>query len=861
MPHSLSSASLHKDTHKHKQTTSNKHGSQHGRPDPAQFRLLELPAESLTHITSFLDPISLLALGRTNQRLHEHIEDENTWRRAYVNQFLGISPEGDIYESSSPTGSPGKALMLRREEVTWKREFVRRWNLKRRWENIRPSTISHTPVHSAVAEMHLMPSASPDPALLTASLRYGIVARSLPLKGKTLRGFLDASGTLNGIGHGNPNAEFSPDVSRCVMSADGGTARVLWGFRTGAVAVTTAPKAMDAARAVGARWLRCAINDAHEGAVEDAAWGVEPGNAPRFFVTGGADGRAKIWDAKRVSCVWTSQLKPGQLLRDPIVKIAVDIAAGVVAAALKSGESVVWTGFSTFFDESTKSIDDSSIKEIRVPAPKSSVSSGPYADAHATMTITAFHLFCESPSQISLLASYNGEPRLTRSAVSLPTGSVEQTVFGDDATGAVTATCPVFASKPGDHSFVLAGDQLGSVSVFPWNGIPTLSTSPQPIRSVPAIRKFQAHDGGAVTALVWTPTAIITGSSVGTLRAFDSLTLLSMRGFTYPTVRNNVEDHVKGIVVERDFFAASIGDRIVAWRGEPQGKTHKVPKGKGTSRSSNAIAKWHQQVEISREIKESRRELEYEHEHVQQGYGRAREQNHTLEHLGLTEVEAVEYVLMLSRDEEERRRLEQNRDEFEVFGGDFDEDVQTPITSPPSFLDTASSSTNRYGFPNRAQFAPSSSMAKIQISPRVRPEPTEAGFSCSPLSRSVSGSLSSSISSSRGLSRTSSQAPSRGDPTQFPAMAATPTRRSISGSPASARSAWSTPLRAAHSEGPSSPRASASVAGSPAAPRAPGVSLLSEKFAEAMAVREEDEDLRYALELSLAEARSRGEGV
>lgn len=217
---------------------------------------------------------------------------------------------------------------------------------------------------------------------------------------------------------------------------------------------------------------------------------------------------------------------------------------------------------------------------------------------------------------------------------------------------------------------------------------------------------------------------------------------------------------------------------------------------------------------------------------------------------------------MLSRDEEERRRLEQLQNEFEVFGGEFDEDVQTPIMSPSSFLDAPSaSSTNRYGFPDRAQFMPSPSMAKIQISPRQRPEPMEAGFAGSPLSRSTSGSLSSSMSSSRGISRTSSQLPPPDDPQQFPSIGSTPTRRSISDSPGSYRSAWSTPLRATHPEVPSSPHGRGSVASSPGVPRIPDVSLLSEKFTTAMATREEDEELKFVLELSLAEARSRGEDV
>ena len=138
MPHSLSKAHNHKESHKQKSAQSHKHLSEHGHAkrsnsDPLRggFKLLELPAESLTHVTSFLDPSSLLSLSGANKRLHEHIEDDNTWRRAYVYQFLGVPPEGDIYESCSPDGLPGKAFMLRREESSWKREFVRRWNLRR----------------------------------------------------------------------------------------------------------------------------------------------------------------------------------------------------------------------------------------------------------------------------------------------------------------------------------------------------------------------------------------------------------------------------------------------------------------------------------------------------------------------------------------------------------------------------------------------------------------------------------------------------------------------------------------------------------------------------------------------------------
>jgi hypothetical protein len=80
--------------------------------------LLSLPSESLTHITSFLDPASLISLEETSRKLFEHVNDDNTWRRAFVCQFLGVSPENALNEV--------RALTFRLTEKTWRREFVRR---------------------------------------------------------------------------------------------------------------------------------------------------------------------------------------------------------------------------------------------------------------------------------------------------------------------------------------------------------------------------------------------------------------------------------------------------------------------------------------------------------------------------------------------------------------------------------------------------------------------------------------------------------------------------------------------------------------------------------------------------------------
>lgn len=102
------------------------HGNLHGLAHIASGTadvLLSIPSESLTHVTSFLDPPDLLSLARTCKSLHAHVADDNTWRRAYVYQYFGVTPESDLRDDET--------LMLRREESSWKREFVLRYNLTR----------------------------------------------------------------------------------------------------------------------------------------------------------------------------------------------------------------------------------------------------------------------------------------------------------------------------------------------------------------------------------------------------------------------------------------------------------------------------------------------------------------------------------------------------------------------------------------------------------------------------------------------------------------------------------------------------------------------------------------------------------
>jgi hypothetical protein len=85
--------------------------------------ILLLPYESLTHCTSYLEPPTLLYLSLVNRHFYEHVANDLTWLYAFNLHFLGIGPE------VTPLGSG--ALLLRRTESTWRKEYINRYNLTR----------------------------------------------------------------------------------------------------------------------------------------------------------------------------------------------------------------------------------------------------------------------------------------------------------------------------------------------------------------------------------------------------------------------------------------------------------------------------------------------------------------------------------------------------------------------------------------------------------------------------------------------------------------------------------------------------------------------------------------------------------
>ncbi|KAI0027610.1 hypothetical protein K488DRAFT_6979, partial [Vararia minispora EC-137] len=602
---------------------------------------------------------------------------------------------------------------LRKSELSWKREFVVKHQMRRRWLRSRTSMVTHIPHYATISDLHMLS----EEAILSSSIQYGIVARSFPFNGKIVKGYLNATGMHHGIGFGNPNAEFLPDVTACSISSDGSSAKILWGRRDGSVAVMWHPRTMNSSRAA-TKINASAVEEEHRGAVLDAVFTADSSAC----VTVGADGFAKIWSLKRFGCAWTSPHGPSP---EPFTKILEDLAHGILACTTDKGVIVLYYGFD-LSSMHTPGVARSTITQHRISLPSE-------GDSRTVTSIEQIFLGTRTSSDVSLLVRVDASPLFYRLRVNMLTGLTSVTSFGDPSSGPLRVISPVFSTEPAETSFVVAGDQTGSVSIYAWDAVPPAD------KPVPPSRRVDVFVDASVTALAVHPLVIALGSSKGSVRVIDALTLELLKSFVAP-----VDQSVRRIVVKRDMMVAAVGSRVIAWKGEPvRTWGQKAIKGK-TKAKQDGERKWHKQIDLRRDIAESRDDIDEESAGARLRLGQERAQTSQLSALGLSEREAVEYVLMLSRDEAnasgEMHGAWGEEGVFELDDNDLvigrrtpsssSASSDSPLSAPatrPSSLPAAPSPPLRPTHPHRAVGAPSASNVKVQVSPRVVPEPTEAG--------------------------------------------------------------------------------------------------------------------------------------
>lgn len=348
-------------------------------------------------------------------------------------------------------------------------------------------------------------------------------------------GFLDAHGLTNGAGIGNPNVEFSPDVSTIALAALGGTAYVAWGYRNGAIAVTYAPSFMeftDRRRT----YTRCAQEDAHDSQVSKVVFC----DKTLSFVSGGWDGAVKLWTAERLSLLWDSG-PATRGIADPCVELAYDSANGVIVAAFASGSISTWTGLSILPGGVGPSTKLQPSRHVSIPAPSPPLDASPWDVATLSIAV--------DQRNITILHHGPEDAHISRIVIprvfTSPHSTFTKTVLGDGPLGSLTALAVSYAPRsgipaanrqilgasasitsplavfaagledtgpPSEFSFVVAGDVQGRVCI--WD-LEAEAVQREDGRTVAlSLKHFQAHDDEVVTAITLSPFVWVTGRSV-----------------------------------------------------------------------------------------------------------------------------------------------------------------------------------------------------------------------------------------------------------------------------------------------------------------------------------------------------------
>ncbi|KAH7339685.1 hypothetical protein B0J17DRAFT_656304 [Rhizoctonia solani] len=712
--------------------------------------LLQLPSELLTHLTAYLDPIALTTLASVCRLFYSHINHDSTWRSAFLCHFLGISPNPDFVIENA------RLVLLRRKESSWRTEFQKHWVLARRWEKTRSVTsVTHRPHRTPITAMHVMQTQR-------NATNANIVG--LYLADLSLLAFLN--------------------VSSLDLTSTGGTGIVVWGLRSGGVAVTIALRAMDAG--CNARMIKCSVGDAHRTIVEDVRVDNSV-NGNECIVSGSTDGSVKLWNLPttqrgQLNCIWTGQYTDGAglasevaaLVNVPCAKVAIDLVSEVVAAGYADGTVLVWFGITP------GSSDLSNTKCVRIPPP-----------SVIPLPPTTLRIHGHSQTSVSVLIHHAADAHFYRLQVERDLGLVRRLRFGGGPLGPLSvitaefvkqdkedirsgpsstipstlmsaSSTPIHDSTPStpvadsplrainaplqitldlpkhelisaqrSRSFVSAGDTLGRVCVWDWDAEEVIGqpatpksagdrSSVGPIPEVQAAIVWDAMDGDGISALVWGDVTVAVGSTQGNTAVFDSLSQQLLRRIPSPAPASahHGREPVSQLVVEGDTVLISVGTQVVAWhvrkdsgKADPWGKSPKGKQGSGRGRGT-PMAKWQHRNELNTEISHSLNQMKDEHSRAQPSLRRARAQAGALAEMGLDEADAVQYLMMLSRDEEETRRATEAASEAAVREDEAPYGSPTNSTRSSAPSASTSPSSRRSG---RSTYIPASRRPRINV--------------------------------------------------------------------------------------------------------------------------------------------------
>ncbi|KAG0337817.1 hypothetical protein BG000_004915 [Podila horticola] len=166
-----------------------------------------LPVEVLSHIVSHLDPNELFNVSLVCQLFYHVVNADSCWKAAFMKFFGGTIP------------------FKRVDAKSWRGEYIKRTRLLRRWEKGRGSSIMIDPKIGNISRIWAEADNRPNEGwFLAGGIAEGVVARCNPLQGKVQK---DAVLRMLHL--------LNAEVSTMTMDRH----RVLWGLSTGQVSLTT----------------------------------------------------------------------------------------------------------------------------------------------------------------------------------------------------------------------------------------------------------------------------------------------------------------------------------------------------------------------------------------------------------------------------------------------------------------------------------------------------------------------------------------------------------------------------------------------------------------------------------------------
>jgi len=500
------------------------------------------------------------------------------------------------------------------------------------------------------------------------------------------------------------------------------------------------------------------LEDRHNGFINSISWAslspkiAKPdahATSTTWLITTASDGHVKIWNAN-CEAVWTSPYSPDGA---PFIRAEFDLTTTTAVAVSESGMVMAWVNLPVGEIESSIKGTVTIVSKISLEAPKrlhtmttklqfDRAAPVPSVIVHIQEDIHAFRFHLESSQREMACSKLVG-----------PLGPITAMELG--APKAITGA---------ESSTLFVGDSLSLLSIYDL-GNGTLSqegVKPAVVNDDNAIHNLTTpnltlttHDFGAITAIATNAVVLIVGNDLGVITIWDAITLATVRTID----ASKLVKHDVGVITllcQKEQVIASVGNAVVHWRTgsmpsriKKQGKVSKTTSLKGKHRSESinkpTVERWLTETlpsvdEHQLAIRESQAELEMTSRRQLPVVYSEREQRAALEALGLDESGAVEYALMISRDEAAQKGIpdlgESISEPHSPTGTSTSSDARVTRSTTPS---SGSASTTKEDFVSSSLWKLGSSshlpppdlksVGKVQISPPYHAETMRTGLS------------------------------------------------------------------------------------------------------------------------------------